>query len=212
MKTKNVTGTRALTEIGNRRDKFEKDIPNIPVVSIKTGGKLPVGFTSIEELNKHIKSKFESFKDSLDYFEKLKFGLNKMNSTTEVNIGGKTMTIVDAVVYKNVILPIKEKFLDHVKRAYYNTISQIERLNENNLAKTHQLLEQKLGSKDSKIKEEEMAAIVNQITGLSNAELIDPMNIRTWIDVEEKEIDDFKNEVDLVLSEINAKTEFTIEF
>lgn len=132
------------------------------------------------------------------------------NATTNVKIGNTTMTRAEAIERKNSISYQKD-LLEHLKINYNEVNSAVERGNTVARQKAQDSIEKFLG-KDGKtsIDASDVDNIFNSIFSKYKYTMIDPILMRDKIEALEKEIEDFENNVDFVLSTSNAITEIEV--
>jgi len=118
------------------------------------------------------------------------------------------MTIAAAIEQKRLI-QYQKNLLQKMKEMFSDTMIKFEMMNAKTMESLQRLLEVNFG-KDSKAKSEEVNAISNPYLENNAPKLIDPINIKREIENLELKISKFEAEVDIVLSEINAKTEIDI--
>jgi hypothetical protein len=210
-----MTLTRVLAELKTLDARIEKSISNNRWLSFTIGsGKKPAELSfinkSIDEIGTRLKSDQQSTDDLIARRIALKSALLKANSNVDnvVTIGGKDMTIAEAIDFKNIVA-LKEKKLAHMKARANAVKGEVERrrmqVDEQIDAQATQLA----GSDKAKIDESSLNAISTTIRAQFEPELFDPLKIDDAIEALSKEIDDFKLEIDFVLSEANTK--FTVE-
>lgn len=197
-----LTITRALTELKTLKARLNKEITNMmSPVNVKYSGKL-IELSHIKESDwvEKVKAEQQSIEDLQKRIFKIKTEIDKANETTKVKIGGKEMTIAEALVYKAVIIPFKEDILRKYKMSMASAKNGYEaRLRDNDL-KVERLTSDK--DKDKSSPEE----IKKSIDAIYPVEFLDPIKLDLKIKELEREIEDFNSEVDFVLSESNSTT------
>ena len=203
-----MTITRALVELKTLTFRIEKAIDILTPIAVVTGKNAPRGFVSREEFERDTKSKFESASDLIKRRSVIKSAIVKANASTNVVIADKTMTIAEAIERKSSIA-LEKKLLQKLSSFYSNALKTQEQLDMKCQEQLHRLLEVNFG-KDSKAKTEEIDAISKPYLENNAPKLIDPLDVKKKIEELENSITKFESEVDVVLSEANAKTEFEI--
>jgi len=196
-----ITLTRALAELKLYDKKIQKKIDNACFINFKVGEKL-------EDPNCQPESDYQSITDLIKYRDKLKSAIMKANATTLVSINGEQLTIAEAIEKKNSIRYLRS-LLHKMRRDREHTRETIRVINEEVQARLDRLLEANFGS-NGKIREEDIKKVSEPFLEANEAKEIDPIEIDKKIEELENYIDSFESEVDLALSEINAKTEITI--
>lgn len=202
-----ISLTRLLNEIKLTEAKINKSVGK-SFVSVKTGSNPPTGYSSVSDVEKEIRSNLDSVKDLIAYRNKLKESLTKANATTTVTIGGKVMTIAQAIDKKSSI-SLDKNLLSNLTKQLANYTSHIDSVNHQ-VNKNIDIMLQNAFGKDRKVSEEEANAITEPYLKQHKASFIDPVDIRKVIKDLEEDIENFENEVDFCLSEVNAKTEVEI--
>lgn len=196
-----ITITRALAELKLLDKRITKAIYDGKFVSYSINGK-----------NIHSTFKPSEEKQSIEALiarrAALKAAIMKSNATTNVNIGGVEMLVIDAIEMKETI-KYKQSFLQQLKQQQQSTKYTISSTNENVNARLDKLLEANFG-KDSKTKSEEMEAISKPFLERNEAKLEDPLNLDSLIESLSEEILAFTSNVDYALSESNALTQIEI--
>jgi len=201
--------TKALVELKLMDKKIESATQTFVPVTVVSGKSNPLGFKSTEDFTNNAKAKYESVNALIKRKNKIKQALVIANATTEVKIGSETMTIAGAIerklsikLEKALLSTMKEKFGAATRKFEVDTAKVTESM--------MRLLESNFG-KDSKAKSEEVDTISKPFMDANAPRLIDPLDIKTKIDALEESIFNFESEVDVILSEANARTEITID-
>ncbi len=199
--TDTMTATRALNELKLLDKRITKKIGNSCFLTAKTG-------ETIQDTECDAVSSLQSVHDLIARREKVKEALMLSNSTTIVKIGEESMTVAAAIEKKSSI-----KYMDHLlgvlRDQRYMVKANIDRDNEASQDRLDRLLESTFG-KDLKARPSEITDISDTFWRTNKVELHDTIEIDRQIEDMDDYIDEFKSEVDLVLSESNAKTEITI--
>jgi len=200
---KTMSLSRILVDLKTIDKKLEKLISPFQACSVLIGGKLK-SKQNINDCSSEIKSEYQKINDLLNYRIKLKSALIIANSSTFIKIKDDNMTIAEAIEYKSFI-KTKKKFLESLKSNLYVECLEIERHNEVIQPRLDKLLEVTYG-KDQKVKSEEIEIVKTSFLSQNEAILFDPINIRERIRELEEEISQFESNIDIALSEENAKT------
>jgi hypothetical protein len=199
--------TRALTTVKMLEKKFNKNCDELHIVSVESDGKLesPDNYMKKEDFSEKAKAQLSSVNDTLDRIKMIKKEIDKANSSMTITIAGKTMTIQEALVEKK-YLPLKEKLLTRLKYEKNRGSSILENANDELQERADALR-----SSDSKsVDKTKEVAIVDSFLKKFNPTMVDPCNIGETVEKLEKWIEEFKNNIDFALSEINSKTEIDI--
>jgi uncharacterized protein YicC (UPF0701 family) len=134
----------------------------------------------------------------------------KANAETVVVIAGKTMTIMEAIERKNSI-EYEEILLDTLREQLTDAQNSVLRHNTKVQERLDKQLEETYG-KAGKVRPEDYETIAKPFLANNEAKLEDPIDIQEEIDKLDDYIDTFKSEVDIRLSEINARTMIEVEY
>ncbi len=202
-----ISVTRALAELKTLDDRIQKAAGN-GYILLTVGGKVVGTQRSKEEVEKSIKESYQSFNDLVSRRNKLKSAIVKSNAQTSVVIGSKEFTVAEAIERKNSI-NLEQLLVNSLVNQYRQAASQVEKTNLDANNRLNQMLEVNLG-KDRKTSEEDYDAIAKPFMAKNEAKLVDPLQLETLVVNLQKEIDDFKLNVDFALSESNALTQIDV--
>ena len=200
--------TRALVELKVLGDRIKRAIQSVNPITVATGKNIPRGYKTVEEFNDKAKDSFASAIGLIKRRNEIKSALVKANAITEVVIADKTMTIAAAIERKNSIA-FEKTLLSHLVTAHAQALRVQETTDLKCQENLQRLLESNFG-KDSKAKPEEYDNISKPYLENNAPKLIDPLNIKEKIEKMEIDIANFLGEVDVALSEANAKTEIEV--
>lgn len=213
MDKKTLTLTRALTELKTLDRRISNAIGDLGPVTYSVGGKMVLPTTQEDFISK-AESQFNSVKDLINYRAALKRAVVLANAQTLVKVNNLTMTIAEAIDYKQII-NYKKTLLKRLRTAYAEVTNRVNSVESNNEAKLQQLLNTALGGDKAGAGNKVDDIIKNMSDSFKKAnevKLVDPINVSALIDALDKEITEFDTEIDAVLSETNGKTEITFEF
>lgn len=155
------------------------------------------------DFEKLVQSNYDTVMAYINRRKLFKEAIVNSNAVTVVVIGGKEYTVASAIERKEAI-SYEENLLYQLKIQYANSLRIVNENNdkmENNLDKQ---ISQMVGSDNSK--NDDIATFAEFYRKQNGYTLLDPLKIKDKLDKLEKEIEDFKSEVDCVLSESNAIT------
>ena len=210
-KTK-MTIHRALAELKLIDSRIEKAINLVEPTGLMQLGKPVNGFYKKEDFESEVKSKYQSVTDLINRKNSIKSAIVKANGITIVTIGGKQMTIADAINFKTVIA-VKKNLILQLSRKHNAVKAKFNAENEkiNNVAlENAKIMIGKQGDDRVKPNDEDVKNIVEPFVKRNEFHLIDPLKVETLTEKLQSEVDEFEVEVDAVLSEINALTEIEI--
>lgn len=200
---------RALSRLKTTDNKLKRLVESFQPVQIQQAEKKILGIYTKDEFSEKAKSTWQSILDLMENKKIIKTAIVKSNAEVVVKIGGREMTVADAITEKEQI-ENKKKLVEALKSIFKLTKSNLERNNvtmENNLQK---LLETSFGKDNVKTNSEDVSSMSNVFHKANEWKYVDPLNLESKITEMEKEIEDFESEVDAVLSESNARTEIEV--
>ena len=202
---------RALGELKTLDKRIRKEIENTIFIGAKkkSSNTEYKTRTSIVDFNNNVNSSIQSINDLILRRKEIKESIVNANANTFVTIGDNKMTVASEIERKTSIG--YDKFLlSKIKEQYALIVGFVEENNEEVECDLSSKIDNMLNANDK-----------NNINGIeefskayrnSNSwEVIDPVDLKSFIDKLEKEITIFENEVDVVLSESNATTFIEVE-
>ena len=206
MKMRQITVTEGLVELKTLDKRIYKAMEKQFIAVYMNAEK---DSEKVKEFGKSAKANYQSVVDLIDERAKVKAAIVKSNAETEVTIGGKTMTVAEAIEKKSSI-EYQKILHDKLKRAYADAVSISVKQNNVVEGKIDRLLEA-LVSSDKTVSAEDQKHTAEIYMESNGCFVSDPIGIQNEVDKLDKEITTFEAEVDTVLSISNAKTFITIE-
>jgi hypothetical protein len=204
-----ITITRGLVELKLLKNKIESKISSTSFVGVVQGKKdISTNLVNIEEFKKNAKSELQSIKALIERRKQIKSLIVASNAKTKVKIFNKKYTVAEAIDRKTSI-EFEEMLLNHLKIQLVSAEQQIINHNKQIEIKLDALLGQHLSSE--KKKSEDAETFTKSYNELNEYKILDPISVRNHIKELEEEINNFKAEVDLILSESNANTYIEVE-
>lgn len=201
-----ISIARALVELKTLDSRINKSIDSTQWILYKTKNKN--SNLSEEEYKKSTKSEFQSLADLIMYRDKLKNAIMISNSVTRVEVGGQKMTVGQAIEYKKTI-QYNQLLLQKLKYQRQQVTVDVENHKQRIQAKIDENIKIICG-KDSKPDENVIKSVSDGISKGDSIEVFDPLGLDKVIKELETKIEDFKANVDYVLSESNALTIITV--
>ena len=200
---------RALAEIKLLDSRIEKATKNKFLGYKKISEDKVLGSTkNKKDFKEEVKSNYQSVTDLINRRLLLKKLVNKSNSETIVTVNGQEMTVTEAIEYKKII-DYKEVLLTNLQVQYRNVLATVKKENDNVEYQLNSQLEA-LNSSDSN-KSKDLSGFTEIYRQQHCWEVIDGINIEDKIKELQTEIEDFKTNIDYILSESNAITQIEIE-
>lgn len=211
MGNEEISITRALKELSVLDKRIIDSVGSFKVLDITQGkfkNKALHSNISIEEFNAKTKSAYQSLNDLVDRRNALKSAIVLSNASTKVIIAGSEYTVAEAIEKKTSIC-LKRAILDELRRQKARIDQELEnsraQLNNN----LDRFIEQNLG-KDKKTNAEDFNNIAKPYIEANEVKAVDPIGIQNRIEELETEIQGFESDVDVALSESNARTTINI--
>lgn len=194
--------TRSLVEIKTIDGRITKIINGGLFMTYKTKYK-NTRYTE-EDFKKSATAEFQSINDLIKRRDQIKNAIVLSNATTMVEIAGAKMTVSQAIEFKNTIA-YKTAILATLKHQRQMVIVEVDAHRQKVQTKVDENVRIICG-KDSKPDAATLKMVSDGITAGDPIDVYDPLNLDKVIDGMEREIEDFKANVDFVLSESNATT------
>jgi len=201
----NMSVHRALSELKLYSNKIETASSNAFVLANKKSNKA-VGGRSVDEVSSAIKSQFDSIVALIENRKRVKDAIVNSNAVTKVTVGGKEMTVAEAIERK-VAVTLDRQFLVVLQNQFLHNNSIVEKENAQLPTKLESFLQATLSDKSNV---EEVKSLTKTFEENNTWGLIDPCHIQTYITKLSTEIEEFASQVDYVLSESNATTFFDV--
>lgn len=198
---------RALSELKLTESKYQNAVQRLDVCALKTLKSKIGGRYEEDEFNKNQTSLMQKVNDLLNRYIKIKSEIMKSNNTTVANVNGEELTITEVLARKE---SIRLKVLLHEKLSqnYFTTVNEQQRRNEKIKEEANKISMTALGGKDAK--SEEVDKYVKEYLKNNEFKFIDPIKVETKLSELTEEINVYKGEIDIVLSESNAMTKIFI--
>jgi len=194
--------TRSLVELKTIDGRIHKMTENCVFITYKTKYK-NTRYTE-EDFKKSVIADCQSLDDLIKRRDKIKNAIVLSNATTMVEIAGAKMTVSQAIEFKNTI-NYKSAMLATLKHQRQMVVVEVDAHRQKVQNKVDDNIRIICG-KDAKPDAATLKMVTDGITAGDPIDVYDPLNIDKVIDGLEKEIEDFRANVDFVLSESNATT------
>ncbi len=197
---------RALVELKTLDNRINKIISSTTWVMYKTKN-INYGTTE-DEFKKKTLAEHQSLNDLIKRRNLIKNAIIMSNASTNVQVGGQTMTVAQAIEYKQTI-SYKRTLLDNLKHQRQRVIVESEAHKQRVQSKIDDNIRIICG-KDTKPDANTIQTISEGITKGDPIEVFDPLCLEELIKKLENEIEEFSANVDYVLSESNALTTIVV--
>ena len=162
------------------------------------------------DYEKDLKSRYDSVQALIKNNAKIKAAIDASNATTIVTIGGKSMTVQEAIVRKHLI-ETDMRLLANLKSQYECARKTVNNENDKLPAVAERYVTAVLSADKAGKKPEEIEAMKNEYIAKNTRELADPNNLKDEIDRLESDILEFQSNVDYKLSESNSTTAIEVD-
>lgn len=205
-----ISITRALSELKVLQKRFEKEVRNLSVISVRHG-QILMDNSSVrpEDFREAAKSQLQRIEDLQRRIFEIKTKIQQSNAITVVKIGSQEMTVLEALVKKSVLENQKD-LLTKLKAALVYANNLHEKASSLNDSKVAKQVEDASRNTSVKLDPEIEKEIKKSVESLYPIEVVDPCKISEKIKELEEEIEDFENNVDFALSESNALTQIEV--
>lgn len=204
-----ISITRALATLKSIDAKIEKQTDRLDTVAVTEGQgefrKLVGKAGTLEDFSSRAVAQVQSLTDLLKTRDALKAAIIQSNAVTTVTIGGKTLTVAQAIEQKRSVT-LRQTILAKAKsQVNLGNVLLNKRTNEFEAGLSTKL--DALLGRDRATKGDDVEGITVPLRQRGEPSLLDPVGMSKFVEDLETEIDDFLTEVDFALSESNARTE-----
>ena len=204
-----ISITKALRELKTLDARILKKINETTFAASKKPKENIRGFKTVEGFEKEAKESIQSIKDLMDRRKKNKKSIVESNATTIVEVSGVKMTVADAIERKNFI-EIEKILLRKMNTDYAQSQEKVEVNNEIAQDRLDTQLNNMI-SKDGKTDLTAVEGYKKLFWESEETKLIDPIHVKEIATKMALDIESFEDDVDVALSEINARTLITIK-
>lgn len=204
-----ISITKALRELQTLDARILKKINETTFAASKKPKENIRGFKTVDEFEKEAKESIQSIKDLMDRRKQIKKSIVESNATTIVEVSGVKMTVADAIERKNFI-EIEKTLLRKMNIDYAQSQEKVEVNNEIAQDRLDTQLNNMI-SKDGKTDLTAVEGYKKLFWESEETKLIDPIHVKEIATKMALDIESFEDDVDVALSEINARTLITIK-
>lgn len=210
---------RALAQVKTTEDRIERLLDQSMFIS-STGGTsgLASDGRRVEDVEKSIKSDYDSLKDLLENYRELKLSITRSNSgiTKDTRCIAyadppKQMTVAEVIVYQAAIIPLYRRVVDKLTAQYNRVLREVESYNQRVHSEAEMSVVSTAGNRDNaqKYSVDEVKLLIDLYEKSRLMTLVDPLNLKQVIQDHSDSLDRDIEWADATLSESNALT--TIE-
>jgi len=205
-----ISVARALKNMKDYNKKLDDNLlGEIRMVAIKTGDDpILVGGIGVEQFETNVKKAFQSIKDLKLIRDKTSAAIAESNAKIKVKLpSGEEITVVAALQRKK-YLPQDETRLKANHRKLIHERDKFDDAATSYRYAAERILEGSVHS-DRKVTKAELELKYQQHETKAKPTLVDPMG-PNYIETQLEELESFKSEIDILLSESNGQTMITV--
>lgn len=214
MQKYSMTVHEGLAELKILGQRIEKELSSNVYVWSNKHANTKIDGMSVADFQKQMKSSMQKINDLIERRNAIKKAITRSNATTEITLtkdnGNKvTMTVAEAIEYKNVGIQYLTSLLNTLSGQYNRITRDMKMRNDALSTDADKYVTGLFGNKDG-ISSEVIETTRNSYIEANTIDIIDPNNVMKKINELKEEIDFFNTKVDAALSTSNAIT--VIEF
>lgn len=203
-----ITITRALRELKTLDARIIKKINETTFATSKKPKENITGFKTVNDFENKAKESIQSIQDLMNRRKQIKTAIVESNAKTIVEVAGVKMTVADAIERKNFI-EVEKTLLRKMNSDYGQAQIKVEQQNELAQDRLDTQLNNMI-SKDGKTDLNAVEGYKKLFWESEETKLIDPVNVNVIASKMAQDIETFEDDVDVALSEINARTFISI--
>jgi len=199
---------RALVELKtltNRIDRATKET----FVTFTQGDKAPARYPALDTFVAEAKASFNSVTTLIERRKQIKAAILASNASTEVTIGGKKMTVAEAIDRRDTGIQFDKILLTQLRHQLVGVERSIQSAEADLRDRADKHIEASFG-KSEKNDPEEVSNAREAFLKRHEVKIQDPVNVREYIRQLQDEIEQFEAEVDFTLSESNTQTQIEV--
>lgn len=212
MTTEKMTIHEALSELKVLNSRINKEIRNATFCTVNKHSNTKIDGKLIDEWKANVKAQYQKITDLIRRRTAIKKAVVRSNAVTEVTIGGETMTVAEAIEYKDVGIDFTENLLEKISNQRNLAMTSLKNNEEALEAKANAHIVALFGSKDNDIDSDTIETTKKNFIDSNMLDYIDPINTEKVITELFDKIDVFRSKVDSALSVSNATTTIEISY
>ena len=168
---------------------------------------------SVQEFASEVSGNYQSVRDIMNRVDAIKAAISKSNASTMINVGGKEMTVAEAIYQMKYGLQSKKMLLNVLQTQLQYAQTKLEEAMKKSEKTLENTINTLYGNKEkTNINTDAIMEFRKKYTTENQPVLIDPINISKEINKLTMEIDAFELNVDSALQVSNATTTIEIEY
>lgn len=208
-----ISISRALVQKKMLQNQIEKLIETARFTGVKYKKMNKIDGMEVDVFSKESKSSFDKIKDKLNQVNKISAEIAISNAKTMVVVNGEEMTVASALAMKNYI-NLRKAFLSKLASQYDMSLRRVDNHNNKVSIDANDRFQDYICSAGNVANNSDKAFKENFVSDYkanNEIEIVDPLNALKEIESMKNYLDGFEGDVDIALSESNAKTEIEID-
>ncbi len=212
MTTEKMTIHEALSELKVLNSRINKEIRDATFCTVNKHSNTKIDGKPIDEWKADVKAQYQKITDLIKRRTAIKKAVVKSNAVTEITIGRETMTVAEAIEYKDVGIDFTENLLEKISNQRNLAMASLKNNEEVLETKANAHIVALFGSKDNDIDSGTIETTKKNFINNNTLDYIDPINTEKVITELFDKIDVFRSKVDSALSVSNATTTIEISY
>ena len=167
---------------------------------------------SVKDVSAEIRSNYDSIVALLDNYEALKLAVIRSNSgitketsgLEETKIGDRNMLVAEIIAKQKYVMPLRKAFIGTLSRRLDSISREIEKNNVRVRDNLPNVLSNIANGSKETLTEAQVSSITETYYQNNSCFLVDPLKLQETIKKLQKDYDEFTDEADSRLSEVNA--------
>lgn len=213
MTTEKMTIHKALAELKIIDDRITKAIGGGTFCIANKHSNNKIRGVVVKEFEESMRADYNKASDLISRRNAIKRGVVLSNAVTTVKVGEAEYTVAEAIEMKNHGVEFKEALYATMLNQYQKAQGEILKNNGDSLnEKAESYVIGIYGNRESKTDTEDFKKAKQDFIDSNSYEMVDPLKIKEKLDSLEREISQFKADIDSTLSTSNALTEIVISY
>ena len=209
--TMKMTVLEALSKIKVLNKRVDSAIKDVNLITTVKKNETKINGKDRADYEKEMVGSYQKAVDLINQINAIKAAINKYNAETMISIGGKQMSIAEAIYMKQYGLKNLKELHSRLRDQYTNAMFRLTDENGRQLEQKVDKYRSSLTGADGKLSPEAQG-MIDQWRDVNTTVLVDPSNIFAKIAELEKQIDDLESGVDSAIQVANATHVIEITF
>lgn len=218
MQTKTITVQEALNELKVLDSRISRKTFASSLVGVESNSKLIKPNKSrltVEDFKEEVNGAIQSLIDLINYRKALRSAVTLSNARTKVSVGGKELTVAEAIEYKTSIqneVDLVKTLNNALNSAEITSAVHNEKIEKESLEKEKIVLGGEKERKGENVVLEAIRAKAESEKAKVVAPIVGGKDLAEYIEAKTNEIEDFRSNIDFKLTASNVTTEITVEW